>query len=144
LQPSTAPSPTGVAYLSLAQPIEATFGYAPTTGPAQIGTTTYQRSVEVDCGAETGTVVYNVAGYNYLSATVGVPNNSSGAAGNSATIAFLKNGSSTDLGTPITVTLGQPQQVHLNLQGAEQLEITCMTPSGSMDVALGNAAIGPS
>lgn len=144
LQPSTVPSPTGVAYLSLAQPIEVTFINGDTPGPAIMGTTTYQRSVEVSCGPSTGMVVYNVAGYNFVSATVGVPNNSSGATGNSATIAFLKNGSSTELGTPITVTLGQPQQVHLNLQGAEQLEITCMTPSSAMEVAFGNATIGPS
>jgi hypothetical protein len=142
-QSSSEPSSAGVAYLSLAQPIESSF-YSLTNGPIQINTTIYQRSVEVDCGSETGMLVYNVAGYNFLSATVGVPNDASGAAGNSATIAFFKNGSSTELGTPITATLGQQQQVHLNLQGAEQLEITCMTPSGAMDIALGNAAIGPS
>ena len=64
------------------------------------------------------------------------------------TITFFRDGSS-QLGGPITVTLDHPQSVHLNLQGASQLEIACSgtsvtnDSSVSMDVVLGNATLGP-
>ena len=140
-----APSAAGIAYLSAITPVvNNTSGSGLMTGPVQMGTTTYERSVQFSCYSGLSDVVYNVAGFNFLNTTVGVPNNAAGAAGNAATIVFLKNGSTTQLEPPITDTLGQQQQVHLNLQGAEQLEIQCSTSSGGMNVALGNAAFGPS
>jgi hypothetical protein len=144
-QPSSEPSTAGIAYLTAITPIvNNTGGSGLMTGPVQIGTTTYERSVQFSCYSGLSDVVYNVAGFKFLNATVGVPNNAAGAAGNAATIVFLKNGSTTQLGPPISDTLGQQQQVHLNLQGAEQLEIQCSTSSGEMNVALGNATFGPS
>jgi hypothetical protein len=145
-QPSIGPSAAGIAYLSAITPIaNNTTGSGLMAGPVQVGTTTYERSVQFTCYSGLSDLVYNVAGFNFLNATVGVPNNAAGAAGNSATIVFLKNGSTTQLGAPITDTLGQQQRVHLNLQGAEQLEIQCSTSSsGEMNVALGNATFGPS
>jgi hypothetical protein len=49
-----------------------------------------------------------------------------------------------------TVSLDHPQPVHLNLQGSSQLEVSCSAINTTtqateyMDVALGNATIGPS
>jgi hypothetical protein len=142
-QPSGSSSnPTAVNYLFAMQPIQ---GNA-TNGPVQIGTTTYQNSIELSCASYyTQSIVYDVAGFKFLTATLGVPNDSPNAAGNSTTITFFKNGSTTQLGPPITAALGQPQKIHLNLQGSDQLEVNCTATSNSgMYVALGNAEIGPS
>jgi hypothetical protein len=65
------------------------------------------------------------------------------------TITFYKDGSATQLSSPVTVTLDHPQSIHLNLQGSSQLEVACSAINTSnqqtayMDVALGNATIGP-
>lgn len=121
-----------------------------TNGSVQIGRTTYARSIWFQCTGGAGAYfIYNVADFNFLDTTIGVPNNSVGAANNTATISFLKNGSTTQLAPPVSDVLGQTQPVHINLQGADQLEIQCTTNSSqinapSMEVALGNATFGPS
>lgn len=115
-----------------------------TTGPVQIGTTTYQNSVIFYCGPGFQThVVYNVAGYSTLSATVGSPNDAQFAVGNNLAVNFLKNGS-TQLGPTVNVSVGSPQSIHLDLNGTSQLEITCsgLASTGYTDVALGNAILG--
>jgi hypothetical protein len=121
------------------------------TGPQQVGAVTYENSVRFTCYASSGSdIVYDVAGYKYLNTVVGIPSNASNAVGNSMTFTFYKDGSATQLSTPVTVSLDHPQSVHLNLQGSSQLEIACSAINTSsqaktdMDVALGNATIGSS
>ncbi len=74
---------------------------------------------------------YNVAGYKFLNAVIGVPSSASNAAGNSMTVTFFKDGSSNQLSTPVTVSLDHPQSVHLNLDGSSQLEIACTSISAT-------------
>ena len=94
-------------------------------------------------------LVYDVAGYKYLTAVVGVPSDAANAAGNAMTITFFKDGS-TQLGQSITVSLDHPQSVRLPLQDASQLQMSCNATNVTshqpvyMDAALGNATIGPS
>jgi hypothetical protein len=121
------------------------------SGPEQIGAVTYQNSVGFTCetAGNQANFVYDVAGYKYLTAVVGVPSDATNAAGNAMTITFFKDGS-TQLGQPITVSLDHPQSVHLSLQDASQLQISCNATNVTshqpveMDAALGNATIGPS
>jgi hypothetical protein len=123
----------------------------PNPGPEQIGATIYQNSVGFTCYSGGPSYIdYNEAGYKFLTALIGIPSGASNAAGNSMTITFFKDGSSTQLGSPVTVSLDHPQSVHLNLDGSSQVEIACAAISQtshspvSMDGALGNATIGPS
>lgn len=117
------------------------------SGSAEIGSTAYTNSVLLNCSS--GNVAYNVAGYNFLNATIGIPSNSSYAIGRTATITFYKDGNQ-QLGKPFSVTLGHPQAAHVALQGAAQLEIACngmdtqTKSSRGVDVALGSAALGQS
>ncbi len=67
---------------------------------------------------------YNGA-YKYLTTLIGIPSNASNAVGNAMTITFHKDGSATQLSSPVTVSLDHRQSVHLNLQGSSQLEISC-------------------
>ncbi|MGH3832556.1 MAG: hypothetical protein ACRDRS_19290 [Pseudonocardiaceae bacterium] len=82
------------------------------------------------------------------SATIGVPNDATNGIGDTMAITFFKDGS-TQLDSPLNVALGQPQMVHLDLQGASQLELQCLPTNNvshnqvSMDIALGNATISP-
>ena len=139
-----------VADLSALNPVQSQGISGPNPGPEQIGATTYQNSVGFTCYAGGGFFYYNVAGYKFLTAIIGIPSNASNAAGNAMTITFFKDGSSTQLGSPVTVSLDHPQSVHLNLQGSSQLEIACSAIGQTthsqvdMDGALGNATIGPS
>lgn len=141
--------PTGSIYLSTIKPVESPYA-AVVAGPVQLGGHTFAQSIRFTCEGGQSSVVYNVAGYRFLDATIGVPDDATNAAGNIATISFLKNGTSTQLRQPITDVVGQQQPIHLDLQGAAQLDIACTAtigPTGSyisMDIALGNATIGPS
>jgi hypothetical protein len=140
-----------VADLSALTAVQSNNISGPNPGPEQIGATIYQNSVGFTCyGSSPSYIDYNVAGYKFLNALIGIPSGASNAAGNSMTITFFKDGSSTQLGSPVTVSLDHPQSVHLNLDGSSQLEISCAAISQtthspvSMDGALGNATIGPS
>jgi hypothetical protein len=159
-QPGAVPSTVGatgggagaqVADLSALTSVQASNISGPNPGPEQIGATIYQNSVGFTCYSGGPSYIdYNVAGYKFLTALIGIPSGASNAAGNSMTITFFKDGSSTQLGSPVTVSLDHPQSVHLNLDGSSQLEIACAAISQtshspvSMDGALGNATIGPS
>jgi len=142
-----------LADLSALSPVSQTNVYNQSTGPEQIGATTYEDSVRFTCdsssGAASGNLVYDVAGYKFLTALIGIPSNASNGAGNAMTITFYRDGSATQLAAPITVSLDHPQPVHLDLQGSSQLEISCSGTNTTgqqatqMDVALGNATIGP-
>jgi hypothetical protein len=141
---------TTVTNLSALTPLQNYYAYNVTTGPEQIGTVTYPTSVRFTCGNTNANLVYNVAGYKFLTATVGVPNDATNAAGNTMTVTFFKDGSTAQLGKALIVSLDHPASVHLNLQSSSQLEIQCNATSTAnhnevnMDVALGNATIGPS
>jgi hypothetical protein len=159
-QPASAPSTVGatgggagaqVADLSALTAVQTNNISGPNLGPEQIGATIYQNSVGFTCYTGGPSYIdYNVAGYKFLNALIGIPSSASNAAGNSMTITFFKDGSSAQLGSPVTVSLDHPQSVHLNLDGSSQLEIACAAISQtshspvSMDGALGNATIGPS
>jgi hypothetical protein len=142
-----------IADLSALTPVTQNDISTPSTGPEQIGSTTYEDSVRLTCYSGSGTnqsnIIYDVADYKYLNTVIGIPSNASNAAGNAMTITFYKDGSATQLGSPVTVTLDHPQSVHLNLQDSSQLDIACgainttSQQSTYMDVAFGNATIGP-
>ncbi len=146
--PSSAPQITGTTNLSSIKPVRIN-GVTVSTGSEQIGTSSYPFSVRLAClGAFNPDVTYNVAGYAFLDAVIGVPNDATNAAGSTTALTFVKDGS-IQLGSPINIALGQPQQVHLDLQGAQQLVIKCSPTVNTthqvtnMDIALGNATIGP-
>lgn len=90
-----------------------------------------------------------MAGYKYLTTLIGIPSNASNGSGNAMTITFYKDGSATQLSSAVTVTLDHPRSVRLDLQGSSQLEISCSAinttsqQATAMDVAFGNATIGP-
>jgi hypothetical protein len=139
---------TGKIYLSTLKPVESEYATV-VAGPTQFGAKTYSDSIRFTCEGGQSSVAYSVAGFKFLDATIDVPDDANNAAGNTATITFLKNGA-TQLGQPITDVIGKPQAIHLNLQGAAQLEIACTATANtsgsyiSMDVSLGNASIGAS
>jgi hypothetical protein len=131
----------GKTYLTQLSPLQAgAFGV--TDGPVQIGSDTYRNSISFACGegaAETQSVVYDVAGFHYLNATVGIPNDSPDTTGTAANVIFHKTGTSTPIGPPISSTPGNAQAVHINLHGAAQLTISCA--GAGTTIALGDAAL---
>lgn len=136
------PSADTTTNLSATNPVTTYNVHSLSTGVERIGTTSYQNSVRFSCYfGGSGHVTYNVAGYKFLDATIGVPNNATNAVDNTMAITFFKDGS-TQMGSPLNVALGQPQPVHLDLQGAVQLKIKC-DPDSEMDIVLGDATIGP-
>ncbi|HEY6480052.1 MAG TPA: hypothetical protein VIZ00_08485, partial [Streptosporangiaceae bacterium] len=78
-------------------------------------------------------MVYDVADFAFLNATLGVPSNATNAAGNTMSITFFKDGSASQLGKTITVALDNPVPLHLNLDGASQLAIDCAATHGATD-----------
>jgi hypothetical protein len=83
-----------------------------------------------------------------MTATLGIPSYDTGAAGDTMTVTFNNNGAGTQAAGPVTVTPGHPQQVRVRFKEASQLVISCAAVDGSgaarsMDLALGNAIIGP-
>jgi len=142
--PAGGPAGSAVANLSALTALQTSGNIGQlSSGPQQIGTVTYPDSVSFSCD-DTGSIIYDVATYKFLTAQIGLPSNAANAAGNTMTITFFGDGS-TQLSRPVTVSLDHPQSVHLNLQGSSQLEIECNGSTNNwMDVALGNATIGPS
>jgi hypothetical protein len=124
------------------------------TGPVRIGTTTYTDSVRFTCDSgghdSAGDLDYVVTGYGSLSAVLGVPSDDAGAAGDTMTVSFFNNGTGMQTSAPVTVSPGHPQPVHLRFSGSSQLEISCSAVRSAtrsaryMELALGNATIGPS
>lgn len=148
-----AQQPGGPTNLSAIKPLQTANIENFTTGSAQIGTTTYPNSVRFTCGlyGSTGAisdVVYDVAGFKFLNAMIGVPTDATDGIGDTMAVTFFKNGS-TQLDSPLNINLDHPQSVHLDLQGASQLEIQCIPTDNVshnvvlMDIALGDATIGP-
>lgn len=131
--------PAGAVPLSTLTPLQ---GSAIVTASSeQIGTTTYSDSVDISCS---GSPVYDVANYKTLDATVGLASDATGAAGESVTVAFLKDGASQLYG--VTVSLGHPRPLSVPLQGASQLAITCNGNGSDIEpptVTLGNGYLTP-
>ncbi len=148
--PTNAPLAAGTTDLSAIRPVSTTSITGLITGPQQIGTTNYPSSVRFNCTSSPSipcSITYNVAGAALLDAVIGVPNDATRAAGVVAPITFFKD-STTQLGPPVDVVIGQPQTIHLSLQGATQLIIQChptdnIQHSVYLDLVLGNAIIGP-
>ncbi len=140
--------------LSSLTPVQVSVDGFTTGGAQRIGTTTSSDAIRFSCSASNSgsynSLVYAVAGDKTLSATFGIPDNASNAAGNSATIKFYKDGGSTELGRPVTIALDSPQRVSLPLQGSSQLEISCVAANQTglngddIDVAIGEATLSPS
>jgi hypothetical protein len=99
----------------------------------------------MNCAYSTDDVIYNVARYKIFKAFIGVPNNSTDAAGTTATISFLKDGTKTRLIPDFTVALDQPKRIRVNLDGSSQLEIDCTASQpGGIDIVFGNATLSSS
>jgi hypothetical protein len=85
-----------------------------------------------------------------MSAVLGVPSDDTDAAGETMTVSFFNNGTGSQTSDPVAVSLGHPRAVHLRFSGSSQLEISCSAVSAAsgsaryMELALGNATIGPS
>jgi hypothetical protein len=127
---SAAPPPTTGTNLFTQDPVQVNDASV-TDWAAQIGNTSYPDSVRFTCntGVESATsLVYDVAGFAFLNATLGVPSNATNAAGNTMNVTFFKDGSTDQLGKTITVSLDNPVPLHLSLGGAPQLAIESAPP----------------
>jgi hypothetical protein len=141
-----------VADLSRLAPVQVYNVSGVSGGPVRIGVTTYSDSVRLTCDSgshnSSGDLDYVVTGYGSMTATLGIPSYDAGAAGGAMTVTFNNNGAGTQAAGPVTVAPGHPQQVRVRFKEASQLVISCAAVSGSgaarsMDLALGNAVIGP-
>jgi hypothetical protein len=139
----------GVLNLSATKPAQSTFCNAPVPGSEQIGTTVYPNSVRTTCAS--GTIVYDVAGFTFFNAVMGTPNDANDVAGNTMVVTFFKDSNASEqLGPPLSVVVGQPQTVHLDMQGSTQLEIQLTATTNAthqqtdMDLVLGNATFSKS
>ena len=141
-------SSTGGTTLSATKPVQTTGGiYNMASVASTIGTTSYANSVRFQCQFN-GSLVYDVSGYKFLDTTVGVPNDAANGAGNTVVVTFFKDSNSNEqLTQPMNIVVGAPQTVHLDLQGAAQLQIQCAptsiaTHAGStIDLVLGNGTL---
>jgi hypothetical protein len=95
------------------------------SGPVNFNNKTYENSLSVTCPQGGTDLAYDVDGASFLNATIGIPDNAQNAAGVTTTVTFFKNGPSTQLAAPINVSVGKPQVIHLDLNGASQLDFTC-------------------
>ena len=153
VSPAATTSPVRGTDLSALPPVSTSVDHYTANGAQQIDNSTYQDGIRFSCSANSdsygyNSVTYNVAGYKTLTATIGVPPDATNAGGNSASIEFYKDGTSTQLHLPVTVALDSPQTVTVNLQGASQLQINCTAANAGgggddIDVVLGNATLTP-
>lgn len=141
---SSAPNPAfspvnGIAYLG-----------APVDGSGSVGTkddvvisgTDYPYSARLYCPSSSP-IDWNVAGYSVFTATLGIPDNASGATGATITMTF-----SDQNGKVLSVdktAIGQPASVRIPLSGVYRLVVSCNRTanngSDSNQVALGNGAV---
>jgi hypothetical protein len=143
-----------VANLSELTPVQEFNVSKVSAGPVRIGTTTYTDSVRFTCDSgghdSAGDLDYVVTGYGTMSALLGVPSDDTTAAGGAMTVSFFNNGTGAQTSDPVVVSPGHPQNVHVRFSGSSQLEISCSAVSAAtksaryMELALGNATIGPS
>jgi hypothetical protein len=141
-----------VADLSELTPVQEFNVSGVSAGPVRIGTVTYTDSVRFTCDSgghdSAGDLDYVVTGYGSMSAVIGVPSDDAGVARDTMAVSFFNNGTGSQASGPVDVSLGHPQAVRLRFSGSSQLEISCSAVGGAsqaryMDLALGNATIGP-
>jgi hypothetical protein len=143
---ATAPGST---YLSALQPTVNNGGF--NTASQIMSAKPYTDSVTLDCipadGQGEPADAFDVAGHKLFTAVVGIPDDTSDVTSVNETVVFA-NQSGTALMSPVTVSLGHPAKVRLNISGVTQLAVTCTgvnTQSQQSDngnpVTLGDAQI---
>lgn len=138
----------GSSYLSDLQP---TVNYGDLSAGSQImSAKSYAHSVTLLCLPASGgqpTAAFDVAGHTNFTAVVGIPDNTTNVTSVDETVTFADQ-SGTQLINPVTVSLGHPATVSLNISEVTQLAVTCtgintqtqQTTNGN-PVTLGNAEI---
>jgi hypothetical protein len=138
----------GSAYLSALQPTVDNGVFDP--GSQVMSAKPYPDSVTFSCLPASGgqpTEAFDVAGHTLFTAVVGIPDDTSDVTGVDETVTFT-NQSGTRLMNPVTVSLGRPATVRLNITGVTQLAVTCtgintqtQQSTNGNAVTLGNAEI---
>jgi hypothetical protein len=110
----------------------------------------YPDSVTFNCLPASGgqpAEAFDVAGHTLFTAVVGIPDDTSDVTGVDETVTF-SNQSGTRLMNPVTVSLGHPATVTLNITGVTQLAVTCtgintqtQQSTNGNPITLGNAQI---
>jgi hypothetical protein len=102
-------------------------GYGEATD-AQISATDYVKSVQINCSPLSfhPTAVWNAAGYRQITAVFGISDDTSGAANATANI-IIANQDDTRLTAPFKISLGHPRRLSVDLRGAVQVSITCVS-----------------
>jgi hypothetical protein len=104
----------------------------------------YPHSILMYCTEDSNSLRYNVADMDTFTATIGIPDDED-AAGIVVDMSF-QDEARRPLGETVSVALGQPQQVSINLGNAVQLDIGCigrvgLTGGGTIGVGFGDAAV---
>jgi hypothetical protein len=108
----------------------------------------YEQSVRKYCGSSNPSVqAWATAGYERLTAIVGISDNEDDALGAIARVG-IKDHNGVDLIDPFDVSLGSPVEVDIALNGAVQVQITCVGRDAATNegrygfgVVLGNGAL---
>lgn len=143
---------TGGTYLSALQPTLDDGNLQ--TGAQSMSATSYPNSLTFYCDGPLNNnqpdEAFDVAGHALLRVVVGIPDNAQGATSLSETLIFA-NQNGTELMKPVTVSLGSPATVRLNISGVTQLEMTCSGSNSQtqqqddgQELTLGNAYISGS
>jgi hypothetical protein len=119
-------SAPGSTYLSALQPTVDNGGFG--TGSQIMSAKSYADSVTLECIPADGdgqpADAFDVAGHKLFTAVVGIPDNTSNVTSVNETVVFA-NQSGTALMRPVTVSLGHPATVRVNISGVTQLAVTC-------------------
>jgi hypothetical protein len=138
----------GSAYLSALQPTVDNGDIYPDS--QVMSAKSYPDSVTFICQPANGgqpTEAFDVAGHTLFTAVVGIPDDTSNVTSVDETVTFADQ-SGTDLMNPVTVSLGHPATVQLNISGVTQLAVTCagintqtQQSANGYAITLGNAQI---
>jgi hypothetical protein len=141
--------PAGGVYLSATQPTvdNADLG----TGSQTLSAKQYPDSVTFGCDCQQGNgqpdEAFDVAGHSLFTAMVGIPDDASDATSLNETVVFA-NQAGAQLIKPLTVSLGHPSKVQLDITNVTQLEVTCsgtntsdQQPDNNNLLTLGDAAV---
>ncbi|MBS2961867.1 hypothetical protein KGA66_02325 [Actinocrinis puniceicyclus] len=141
---SSAPNPAfspvnGVAYLGT--PVDGS-NNVDTKTDVVISGTDYPYSSRFNCPSYSA-IDWNVAGYSVFTATLGIPDNASGATGATVTMTFSdQNGKVLSVNK---TAIGQPAVVRIPLSGVDRLIVSCNRSANNGSnynyVALGNGAV---
>lgn len=138
----------GSAYLSALEPTVDHGDFS--TGSQIMSATPYPDSVTFWClpgSSGQPTEAFDVAGHSLFMAVVGIPDNTNDVTSVDETVTFADQ-AGTPLMNPVTVSLGHPATVRLNISAVTQLAVTCtglntqnQQSANGYDVTLGNAQI---